>query len=217
MLIGIDMDGVLARFTKRAIENAASEFNVVFTEEEVVSPPFAQMVWEKMPEGTEKLKWADNPNRMYELICPRGFFEELEPYEGAVDAVKALYNCGHQIVIITKPLEWANSTQEKMRWLRKHFSDIQYSVIMVGSVDAKAMVDVDVMIDDDPRVIKAFADKYSYHGVYQGNKNDPIASKVIVIDQPWNQNIRPYIKVTNIKEVPKRVREIEIDQIRKEE
>ena len=172
-VIGIDMDGTIADFTSLAIENVNRIWNLNFKLEDMVEPRIGQFTYDALPEIEQK-KYK-NPYNIYRDICPPGFFFDIKPFPGAVEAVKKIAELGHEIVFITKPLEWFNCPGEKHQWLQKYFSNINYRVMLVDSMEAKGLINIDVMIDDDPRTIESLD-----------------RSKVvpILIKQPWNQNFR---------------------------
>jgi len=169
--IGVDMDGTVVDFTTSSFEKVEQLYGIKMTKADATKPKTAQLVWERMtPE--QKSKYNDH-RELYAEICDDGFFYNLKPFPGAVEAVKKIAAAGHQIVWITKVLNWDRSAQEKDRWLKKYFPDMEYYKIMVDSVHAKQLVNVDVIIDDDPRVL--------------ADIDGPLP---IMIKQPWNEKTR---------------------------
>jgi 5'(3')-deoxyribonucleotidase len=171
MRIGVDMDGTVVDFTTASFERVEELYGIHLTHEDALIPKTAELVWERMtPEQQSPYK---NNRELYDDICDDGFFFRLPAFPGAIDAVKKLANAGHEIVWITKVLNWHRTAPEKDRWLKKYFSDIEYDKIMVDSTRAKRFADVDIMVDDDPHVLEVL--------------DGPIP---IMIRQPWNANIR---------------------------
>jgi 5'(3')-deoxyribonucleotidase len=125
------------------------------------------------------------PWDLYTWLCPPGFFDSLPPIEGAVETLHKLSK-DHELVIITKPLEWSCCTQEKFDWLTRHLVGIPYKLIMVDSMETKGLVGADVIIDDDPRVLKSLR-----------------LSTGILVRCPWNESdVRDYTEViSSITEV----------------
>jgi 5'(3')-deoxyribonucleotidase len=171
MKICIDMDGTIANFSDLAIRKVRSNFGIEIKNEELEVPNIGKITWDKMT-GQQRSGYKSYLD-LYKFICPPGFFRELNPFLGATNAVKELYNIGAKIIFLTKPLDWTYSTQEKMDWLNIYFKDIEYSVIMVNDMTSKSMIDCDILIDDDPLALMKLP---PYNG--------------ICIERPWNKEFR---------------------------
>ena len=113
--IGIDMDGVIANWTKSAIINMNKLWNLNLKEEDITDVRTIDLIKSKLPELQDKDRVY-----FYKQVCPPKFFEELEPYPGAIQAVIDLSKIA-DIVFITKPLEYKYSAREKLNWLKKYF------------------------------------------------------------------------------------------------
>lgn len=195
-IIGIDMDGVIADFTSLAIERVNKLFNLNFKFENMEEPRIAHYVYDLLPEKT-KAKY-NNPRDIYRDICPDGFFYEIPPFEGAVEAVKKIAE-SHKIIFITKVLDWEYCPKDKKRWLDKYFPDMKYEILLTTSMEVKGLVEVDVIVEDDPRTIESL--RYATG---------------ILVRRPWNKN---YIEegegitiVNSIKQVPEVLSEV-LDRI----
>ena len=188
-IIGIDLDGCIADFTKLAIQRTNKLYNLNLTVEEMREPRIAAYAYELISDK-HKAKY-EKPEDMYRDICPRGFFYDIEPFEGAIEAVKKIAEL-HKIIFITKPLDWENCPGEKHRWLKKYFPDMKYEIMLTSSMQVKGLVEVDVFIEDDPRTIKSL--EYATG---------------ILIRQPWNEDhidaSDGVVIVNSIKEVPEAV------------
>lgn len=169
--ICIDMDGVIAKFTDSAFVMAKEVFDLELTIEDMVHSKIGNIIWNKLP--ISKRLQLSNEREIYKYLCPEGFFESLEIYDGAVKAIKMLSDFGHNITFLTKPLEWRYSSNEKIKWLNKYFGNIDYSVIMVSDMQAKHIIDADLIIDDDPRVLEGIEEK-----------------RAICIARKWNEEYR---------------------------
>ena len=190
-IIGIDMDGCIADFTSLAIKRVNKLYSLNLTIEEMREPKIAAYTYELI--SNEHKKKYNKPEDMYKDICPAGFFYDIEPFEGAIEAVKKIAKL-HQIVFITKPLDWKNCPDEKHRWLKKYFPDMKYEVMLTSSMQVKGLVEVDVFIEDDPRTIKSL----NY-------------AAGILIRQPWNEDhidaSDGVVIINSIKEAPEAVEE----------
>lgn len=169
--ICIDMDGVIAKFTEEAIKTIKTSFDVDIKEEDITFPKISDIVWPLLSDKEDKAIGSDR--KLMDYICDPGFFFRLNPYEDAIESINKLHSEGHSIIFLTMPLEWRDSSSCKVRWLKKYFPDMDYSVMMVSDMSSKGMVDCDVLIDDDPR---ALASKDPHRG--------------ICIARPWNKEYR---------------------------
>lgn len=169
--VAIDMDNTICNFVDEANKNFKEEFNIIIPYNEIYIPRMEKILWERLSDIQKK------PYRDYHelegIMVPLGFFYNLKPIGDSIESVKNLYRAGCKIIFITKPMEWKYSTWEKNEWLRKYFNDIQYSVAMVDSMEAKKLFNVDVLIDDDAYALMKL----------------PPYSK-ICIKTPWNKVYR---------------------------
>ena len=79
-----------------------------------------------------------------------GFFENMKANEGAVEAVKAMADAGHNVLIVTAPDPsfYAQCSQEKSNWVEKHLgAEWKSKVVLTRD---KTTVRGDFLIDDKP-------------------------------------------------------------------
>jgi 5'(3')-deoxyribonucleotidase len=169
-VIGIDMDGVIADFPSLAMKSIKSIFGIDLTMEDLTVPNMAGIIYPMLPDGVRSL--YKTPGELYDIICHPRFFEEIEPYEGAIEAVKRIQE-NHDVVFITKRLEWQYCPIGKANWLQKHFGDMPRKVIMIDNMESKGLVAVDILFDDDPRAISSL--EYSVG---------------VLVNRPWNRSFR---------------------------
>jgi 5'(3')-deoxyribonucleotidase len=163
-VIGIDMDGVLCDFVGAFLDKVDNFYRVKIEESEIVSPKLAVYVNERLPEEHK----GKNSEELYYRLCNYHFFRGLKPYAGAIETVKELAK-ENEIVFITRPVDYRDSTSAKESWLREYFYDIKYDLIFVSSFEAKRHIACDLIVDDDPRVMESV------------RKQIPI-----IINRPWN-------------------------------
>ena len=109
---------------------------------------------------------ADVADVLIELFVYKDVYSSLQPYKGAIRAVKALAEQGHEIYVATstdvRNMEW------KEELLQKHFPFIPKKNLI--RIHNKALLNVDVIVDDRLDNLKStFADR-------------------ICFDQPWNRD-----------------------------
>lgn len=141
MLILIDQDGVLADF-EHAFQHAWS------TSGNAHPPvPLADRrsfhVRDDYPAALR--------DRVEAIYGAPGFFRGLPPIPGAVEAVWALLEQGHDVRICTSPLNaYRNCVGEKYEWVERHFG-LDFVARMIVTKD-KTVVHGDLLIDDKPEV-----------------------------------------------------------------
>lgn len=107
---------------------------------------------------------ADVADELIELFVNKEAYDNLQPYKGAVRAIKMLVEQGHEIYIATstdvRNMEW------KEELLQKHFPFIPKKNMI--RIHNKSLLSVDVLIEDKLDNLKStFADR-------------------ICFNQPWN-------------------------------
>jgi len=154
MNIGIDMDGVVANAIAKAVKNVNSKYRLNISTEEIDENGTEAKVYERLPVNFRTL--LNGKSDIRPAIYTKSFFKYLSAYDGAHEGVKKIYELGHKIFFVTKIIDWENSPGEKYYWLRKNFKSIEWNLICVERMEDKALVDVDIIIDDDPRVMETF-------------------------------------------------------------
>lgn len=182
MRIGIDMDGVIANAVGKLVDNANKRFFLKIEEDNVDERGVQQAVINQLPESYVKMRFT-SPEEIKPLIYSKGFFLSLKEYDGAIESIRKLHLMGHKLSFVTKVIDWDLSPGEKFNWLSTRIQDLDWEFICVGKMETKARIDVDLIIDDDPRVIKTFP------------------RKKILIKRPWNRRFRENIKEKDFIEV----------------
>lgn len=109
---------------------------------------------------------ANVADELIELFVDKEIYSCLQPYKGAVRAVKALVEQGHELYVATstdvRNMEW------KEELLEKHFPFIPKKNLI--RIHNKALLNVDVLVEDKLDNLKStFADR-------------------VCFNQPWNQD-----------------------------
>jgi len=88
-----------------------------------------------------------------EVMSQPGFFRDLPPMPGAVEAVKEMKAEGFAVFICTSPLP-SNPTccQDKIEWVTKHLGCVGMDIMSMVMTRDKCLVQGDVLIDDKPQI-----------------------------------------------------------------
>jgi 5'(3')-deoxyribonucleotidase len=110
----------------------------------------------------------DLADDLIELFCDKEVYDNLQPYKGAVRAVKTLVEQGHEIYIATatnvKNMEW------KEQLLQKHFPFVPKDNLI--RLHNKALLDVDVLVEDSMRnLTKTFADRICFDQIWNRDES----------------------------------------------
>lgn len=109
---------------------------------------------------------TDVADELLDLFVEKSVYDSLQPYKGAVRAVKAFVEQGHEVYVATstdvRNMEW------KEELLQKYFPFIPKKNLI--RIYNKSLLNVDVLVDDKLDNLKStFADR-------------------ICFNQPWNQD-----------------------------
>lgn len=158
----IDMDGVLCDYTKAHIAKVAERLPQL--------APFiddAALLW-RSEEGFPE----EHRDAIESLVLEPGFFANLEPIEGALDAVRALHDLGHDVRICTAPKKiHTHCVPEKYAWIQKHLGQ-EFVERMIMTRD-KTLAQGDFLIDDKPEVTGVVTPRWEH----------------LVFDRPYNKHV----------------------------
>ncbi len=173
MRLGIDLDGVVANFTKGWMWFYNREFGTELTVED--SQRWSDLVdLTHFTDIDEFWQWSSD-------LDGRSVFWHLEPFPGAVDALRALADEGHDIVIVTtKP---AFAVDDTHRWIEKH--GIPAAEIHI--LEDKWLVPCHVYVDDGPHILP---------GLVQRRPEATVCRYV----RPWNHPVPGAIDVHDFDE-----------------
>ncbi len=136
----VDMDGVMARYDKRYLERA-TEIGLERLDPEDVTNFYTEEIFK--PEDRE---------RLYDLSLEKGFFRNLEPYPGCIEALNELFDHPQlRVFICTAPkIKFDNCVGEKYEWVREHLGERFIKRMMVTR--DKTIAYGDYLIDDKPQL-----------------------------------------------------------------
>lgn len=141
MRIAIDMDEVLADPLQKFIALYNRDYGLPLNT--ILDP--GNEIYHHVPLHV-KDKW-------FEYINEEGFFRDLAPIEGSVEAVKKLQET-YEVFIVSAAMEFRNSLLDKYDWLEQYFPFIPWqNIIFCG----QKIVNVDIMIDDRAKNFVGFS------------------------------------------------------------
>jgi len=175
MLILLDQDGVLADFE--------GGFYAAWTARQHEFPAIpleARRVFHLVAEYPPDLS-----ELVMETYSAPGFFRDLKPIPGALDAIRDLLELGHDVRICTAPInQYRNCVPEKFEWVERHLGH-EFTSRIVLTKD-KTLVHGDVLVDDKPEVTGGIKPFWQH----------------IVYDQPYNRHVAgPRLTWANWREV----------------
>lgn len=138
MRILLDIDGVIADFTKAWIE----QYNH-FTGENVKLSDIT---------GPKTSKFVKDPQILYRIKDSPGFIRGLPPINGAIDGVHELHSKGHEIVFVSNGTRAPSSGHEKREWLFYYFHRLwKIPPLILAYGTHKKYVRGDVLLEDNPK------------------------------------------------------------------
>jgi hypothetical protein len=173
MRLGIDLDGVVANFTSGWMKYYNRQFGTNLIVED-------SKQWNDLVDLTH----FDNIDQFWDWssdLDGRSLFWHLEPFPGAVEALQAMADEGHRIVILTqKPAFAIDDTHE---WVRDH--GVPASEIHI--IDAKWTIDCDVYLDDGPLILPRLV----------AHRPDRVVCRFV---RPWNRPLPGAVDVVDFDE-----------------
>jgi len=178
--LGIDLDGVVADFNAGWIERYNDHYGTTLLPEHVD-------IWD----APTMLTHFTNMGEFWSWARTAGggssIFRVLQPYHGAIDALRDLSRRHHIVIITTKPSFAIHDTFE---WLAEH----RVPTREVHIVDDKATVDCDVYLDDADHNIEA---------LLAGHPNALVCRFV----RPWSTSHEGAVDVADWSEFDRQVRQ----------
>lgn len=141
MRILIDMDGVIADFEKSFLNAYKTKYpdNFFVPLEERTS----FHIKDQYPKNLQLL--------VEEIYCSKGFYFDLLPIEGSINALNELSSLGNEVYICTSPLlKNRFCISEKYNWVLKYLGN-EWAEKMIVTKD-KTIIQADYLIDDNPNV-----------------------------------------------------------------
>lgn len=177
MRILVDMDGVIADFEGDFLRR----WRELYPERKYVPLEERRGFYlrEQYPE--------EYINHVQEIYRGEGFYQNLPPMPGALEALKEIKEIFKNVFLCTSPMlpKYENCVLEKYHWVYKHLGE-EWVYNMILTKD-KTIIKGDVLIDDMPDIIGSEKPEWEH----------------ILYDQPYNRNVNDKRRLTwkNWKEV----------------
>ena len=126
---------------------------------------------------------SDTADELLSIFVDKDVYSNLQPYKGAVKAVKTIVERGHEVYIATstdvRNMEW------KEELLQKHFPFIPKGNLI--RINNKSLLNVDVLIDDCLGNLKStFADRVCFNQSWNQDKDTDYAYSIYRIHH-WGE------------------------------
>ncbi|MBL8008276.1 MAG: 5'-3'-deoxyribonucleotidase [Ignavibacteria bacterium] len=170
MRLLIDMDGVIADFEGEFLRR----WRNLYPGKKYVPLEERRGFWlrEQYPEEYQDL--------VQEIYHSPGFYQNLPPVSGAIEAVKEISESLNNVFLCTSPMipKYENCVLEKYHWVYENLGGDWINKIIVTK--DKTVVRGDVLIDDMPEITGSMKPEWEH----------------ILYDQPYNRNIKNRKRLT---------------------
>lgn len=140
--VGVDIDGVVARYTEVLADHIEEKFETNFSPDDLTE--WNQSIQGVDPHVGEIIHQAYKDNDV-------SYISEMTPIQGAREVINELYENGMHIIFITHRPELVE--EETINWLNMH--GFKFDAIIPDAPDDKTEPEqLDILIDDNERVIE---------------------------------------------------------------
>lgn len=170
----VDMDQILANLAKKWLGSYNIDHDDKLTIDDIKT-------WEV---GHHTKIGKDAMEQLY-LLKP-GFFDDLEPLEGGLDALRQLHDFGLHVQILSSPFG-SDSARAKIEWILRHLPWMDRKNIALAHY--KQLFFGHYFVDDSVRNLMEWKDRWSHElGRDHGH--------ALSIEYPWHQagDLPPEIK-----------------------
>ncbi|MEM7369711.1 MAG: 5'-3'-deoxyribonucleotidase [Bacteroidota bacterium] len=177
MIILLDMDGVLADFEMGLLQTFKSKH-----------PEKPCIELQDRTQFYAHLQYPpDSRQLIQDIVYAPGFFRNLPPIPGAMEACRALAQSRHELFICTSPLsKYEHCVLEKYQWVEEHLG-MAWTRRMILTKD-KTLVHGDFLIDDK-FPIKGVRTPTWEHLLYSQPYNRSVQGKRRINWQNWRSMI----------------------------
>ena len=188
--VGIDVDGVLRNFCQ-ALVSAIKTYHPEYIKDEydeTVVPtmePDSGMVTDWYLENNFNCTKKDL-QQIYWYDQAKWIMGNGKPFEENVRTLKNWIKHYNDIEWVCVTSQKEHARHYTLSWLGKH--ELNFNKVVFAKGSDKWQVEVDYLIDDSPS-------NYKYW--FDGRQDD---DGFILLDRPYNQNIKPKHRVSNLRE-----------------
>lgn len=193
MIILVDMDGVIADFESEFFARWRKRHpdNMRFT------PETRKYFWLK-----DEIPESLHPD-VFEILETKGFYRNMKPIAGAVEALREMDAAGHTVYLCTTPLaRYANCVLEKFEWVDEHLGkDVRggdWTDRIIFARD-KTMIRGDILIDDKPDIDAQNAEWE--HVLYDQPYNRSVPERRRLTWSNWKNVIGSETQVATLPEI----------------
>lgn len=146
-------------------------------------------------------------DRMDDFLLTRPF-RDLQPYPGAVEAIREWHEAGHDIQIVTwSSLDTDNNHFDKAQWFKRTFPFLDTG--QLAFINRRYRIPADIFIDDKPKAILAYAEKWPDATIWGlGHPyTRAVADKMDAcpaVDDAWPYFMRRLLEIEEAEKVPNR-------------
>lgn len=169
MILLVDMDNTIADFEGRFIEVWQERYPEI---------PFIPREERRSFYQTHDYP-SEHNRKITALIASPGFFCELKPIAGAVEALHEMKELGHSVYLCTSSyFNYSQCVSCKYQWVAAHLGQRWQSKVIISA--DKTLVKGDFLIDDRPELKGKFTPSWEY----------------ILYDQPYNRAATQWRRLT---------------------
>jgi 5'(3')-deoxyribonucleotidase len=145
MIIGVDVDDTVADLVGEWLEL----YNNEYSDNVAVNDITTWDIYNHVKCG----------KKIYDFLKVPNFYDNVVPIHGAAHGIRSLRNAGHRVIFITSCI-FGGNVDGKWKWLVDNkFLDAGEHSLDFMAVSDKALIKVDLMIDDKTETVKNFGDR----------------------------------------------------------